>query len=145
MEEMKMILRYKEIFYGVLFGLGAVVIDVVMHSRMSNRSLWEGLTTVNPEMMFYRVLFLVFGSTTGWFMWRSNQRERDFRALEDRFSQFRSRLAPLVTMTYSRLQLALTHPESDTLSKELAEALQAVYQDLRRLKSAISDEGASAC
>lgn len=103
-----MILRYKEVFYGILFGLGAVVIDTVMHSRMLNRGFWEGLTAVNAEMVFYRVLFLVFGSTAGWLLWRSNQRERDFRALENRFSRFRSRLSPLVTMTYSRLQVG-TH------------------------------------
>lgn len=136
-----MILRYKEVFYGILFGLGAVVIDTVMHSRMLNRTLWEELTTANPEMVFYRVLFLVFGSTAGWLMWHSNQRERDFRALATRFSQFRSRLAPLVTMTYSRLQVALTHADSNTLPKELTDALQAVYQDLHRLKSAITEEG----
>ena len=34
-----MLQRYKEVFYGLLFGLGASVIDVFMHASMAAAAL----------------------------------------------------------------------------------------------------------
>ncbi len=56
--------KYKEIFYGILFGLGAGIIDTVMHARMENTSFWIEMVQPQPAMIFYRVLFILFGSSS---------------------------------------------------------------------------------
>jgi hypothetical protein len=38
-----MLQRYKEVFYGLLFGLGASVIDVFMHASMEQQGFWMEL------------------------------------------------------------------------------------------------------
>lgn len=132
-----MLSRFKEIWYGILFGLGVIFIDAVMHSRMLNRGVLDELAGTSGEALFYRILFLVFGVAAGWFMWRNNRREREFRALQDKFHRFRSQLSPLVTLTHSQLQVALTRPESSTFPRELTDILQAALEGLRKIRSAI--------
>lgn len=132
--------RFKEIWYGAIFGIGTVLIDVSMHSRMSDRSFLDELMALHGEMVFYRLLFLSFGLALGWFLWRNNRREREFRELQDRFARFQHQLSPLLTVTYSRLQTALTHPESTLLSSEISKHLQMVHEDIRRLKTMIANE-----
>jgi len=34
-------------------------------------------------MLFYRVVFLLFGLVLGWLLWQKNKRERDFRRLAE--------------------------------------------------------------
>jgi hypothetical protein len=50
-----MLQKYKEIFYGILFGLGACTIDTVMHARMENTSFWIEMLQPQPAMIFYLV------------------------------------------------------------------------------------------
>lgn len=135
-----MLRPFKEIWYGAFFGIGAILIDVNMHSRMRDLSFWDELTAITGEMAYYRLIYLAFGLTAGWLMWRNNQRERKFRALQERFEHFRGQVSPLVTMIYSRIQIVLTRPEHSALSQELTDALQAAHGDLLRLKSTISEE-----
>ena len=85
-----MLVRFKEIWYGAFFGIGAVLIDAEMHSSMANRSLSQELGVIGEGMLFYRILFLGFGLFAGWLMWRSNRREREFRAVQNRFHHFQS-------------------------------------------------------
>ena len=47
-----MLQKYKEIFYGVLFGLGACTIDTVMHARMENTSFWIEMVQPQPAMIY---------------------------------------------------------------------------------------------
>jgi len=54
-----MLQRYKEIFYGLSFGLGAGVIDAAMHAQMEHGSFGQSWSGRQPAMVFYRVLFLV--------------------------------------------------------------------------------------
>ena len=135
-----MLVRFKEIWYGAFFGIGAVLIDAEMHSSMANRSRSQELGVIGEVMLFYRILFLGFGLFAGWLMWRSNRREREFRALQNRFHHFQSQLSALATVTYSRLQFALSRVETDTLPKELSDALQAAHEDLRRLKAIVDEQ-----
>lgn len=132
--------RFKEIWYGAFFGIGTILIDANMHSRMSDRSFVDELTELRGEMVFYRLLFLSFGLALGWLLWRNNRREREFRELQDRFARFQHQLSPLLTVTYSRLQMALTHPESTVLSSEISKHLQTAHEDIRRLKTMIESE-----
>jgi hypothetical protein len=42
-----MLQRYKEMFYGLLFGLGASVIDVFSHASMEQHGFWMEL--IHPQ------------------------------------------------------------------------------------------------
>lgn len=77
-----MLQKYKEIFYGIVFGLGAAIIDTVMDGRMEGHSFWDELVQHRP-MLFYRAVFLLFGLVLGWLLWQKNKRERDFRRLAE--------------------------------------------------------------
>ena len=44
--------KYKEIFYGLLFGIGAGIIDANMHARMEHGSFWSELIRPQPAMIF---------------------------------------------------------------------------------------------
>jgi len=84
-----MLQRYKEVFYGLLFGLGASVIDVFMHASMEQQGFWMELIHPQPIMVAYRVFFIAFGLALGWLLWRKNKVERDFRSLAETVEQFR--------------------------------------------------------
>lgn len=81
-----MLNRFREILYGGLFGLVAAAIDIAMHTRMAGHGLVEELLQPHPGMMFYRILYLVFGTVLGWMLWQRNDKERAFR---DQLGQFR--------------------------------------------------------
>ena len=76
-----MLQRYKEIFYGLLFGLGASVIDASMHASMEQQGFWTELFRPQAAMAAYRGSFIAFGLVLGWLLWRKNKVERDFRNL----------------------------------------------------------------
>jgi|SRR5205809_7369794 len=78
-----MISRYREVFFGLLIGLAAGVIDVIMHARMQDRSFAEELMQPHIEMLFYRILFLALGVALGLLLWKKNQRERESRHLAE--------------------------------------------------------------
>jgi len=65
-----MLQRYKEVFYGLLFGLGASVIDVFMHASMEQQGFWMELIHPQPIMVAYRVFFIAFGLALGGLLWR---------------------------------------------------------------------------
>lgn len=58
--------RYKEVFYGLLFGVGASEIDVSMHASMEQQGFFTELVRPNPAMVAYRVCFIAFGLALGW-------------------------------------------------------------------------------
>jgi hypothetical protein len=84
-----MLQRYKEIFYGLLFGLGTSVIDVFMHASMEQQGFWTELFRPQLAMVAYRASFIAFGLALGWLLWRRNRVERDFRSLLENVEQFR--------------------------------------------------------
>jgi hypothetical protein len=103
-----MITRYREVFFGLLFGVAATVIDVIMHARMQDRSYAEELIHPDMGMLFYRVLFLTFGVALGLLLWKKNQRQRESRHLEEALDKLpRDRRA---SHHYSYAGAALAHP-----------------------------------
>ena len=74
-----MITRYREVFFGLLFGVAATALDIIMHARMQEHSFAEELIHPDLEMLFYRVLFLAFGLALGVLLWRTNVRQRESR------------------------------------------------------------------
>jgi hypothetical protein len=125
--EAAMLRKYKEIFYGLLFGVGAGVIDTVMHTQMADHSFWEELVRPQPAMVFYRVLFLLFGLALGCMLWQKNRRERDFRSLTEVVEKFHHDLSAPALLMHTRLQLLLTK-EDLHLPREAEEAVRFVYE-----------------
>ncbi len=123
-----MLQRYKEIFFGLLFGLGAGVIDAAMHARMEQGSFWIQLVRPQPAMIFYRVMFLLFGAALGWFLWQKNKRERDFRSLLEILERFHRTVAGPVLLMHAELQLLLMKKEDFHLSPQAENAIQSVFK-----------------
>ena len=119
--------KYKEIVYGLLFGVGAAIIDTVMHAQMTGRSFWAESVNPQPAMIFYRVLFLFFGLALGWLLWQKNKRERDFRQLTETLERFRRELCVPALLMHTRLQVLLTKQDFH-LSREAEEAVRFAYE-----------------
>lgn len=118
--------RYKEIFFGLLFGLGAGVIDATMHARMEQASFWIQLVRPQPAMVFYRVLFVVLGAALGWLLWQNNRRERDFRSLKETVERFQRTVAGPALLMHAELQHLLMKKQDFQLSPQAETAIQSV-------------------
>lgn len=126
--------KYKEIFYGLLFGLGAATIDTVMHARMADHSFLDEVIRPQPAMLFYRVLFLLFGLALGWMLWQKNKRERDFRQLMEALDKFHRSLCGPALLMHTRLQVLLTKQDVH-FSNEVEEGIRFVYEKSQEIQA----------
>jgi hypothetical protein len=126
--------RYKEILYGVLFGLGASVIDIVMHAQMADRSFWNELLEPQPTMIFYRCLFLLFGTALGWLLWKRNRREREFRRLAEIYQRFHREVAEPAFLIHGKCQELLFLGDNE-LPAQARESVRFVYDKARSIES----------
>ena len=129
-----MLQRYKEIVYGLLFGLGASVIDVFMHASMAQQGFWVELIRPQPVMVAYRVLFIAFGLALGWLLWRKNKVERDFRSLAETLEQLRRGVRQPALLIHAKLQLLLTRSDFH-LPPEAEEMVRYAYERSREIGS----------
>ena len=129
-----MLQEYKEIIYGLLFGLGASAIDSVMHAQMTDRSLWIESIHPQPAMIFYRVLFLFFGLALGSLLWQKNKRERDFRQLTEALQRFRRELCAPAILMHTKLQVLLTKQDFH-LSREAEDAVRFAYDRSKEIQA----------
>jgi hypothetical protein len=127
-----MLQRYKELFYGLLFGLGASVIDVSMHASMEQRGFWTELFRPQAAMAAYRGAFIVFGLALGWLLWRKNRVERDFRRLLETAEQFRRGISTPAILIHTRLQILLTRGDLH-LPPEAEEMIRYAYERSREI------------
>ncbi len=127
-----MLQRYKEVFYGLLFGLGASVIDVFMHASMEQQRFWMELIHPQPIMVAYRVFFIAFGLALGWLLWRKNKVERDFRSLAETVEQFRRGISAPAVLIHTKLQLLLTRGDFH-LPPEAQEMIRFAYEKSREI------------
>ena len=107
-----MVHRYREVCFGLLFGLAAVVIDIAMHAGMQDRSFTEELIHPEMGMLFYRILFLAFGVALGFLLWKTNKRERESRNLAEALEKLGREIAAPSIIIHTQAQLLLTreHP-----------------------------------
>ena len=131
--------KYKEIVYGLLFGVGAAVIDTVMHAQMTDRSFWVESVRPQPEMIFYRVLFLVFGLVLGWLLWQKNKRERDFRRLAETVEKFHRDLCAPALLMHTKLQVLLTSKDLH-LPHEAEEVVRFAYERSREIQTLVKEK-----
>lgn len=129
-----MISRYREVLFGLVIGLVAVIVDVIMHARMQDRSFAEELIQPHIEMLFYRLLFLAFGVVLGWLLWKSNKRERESRYLAEALDKLcRDIAAPsIIIHTQAQVLLMRDHP---ALPAEVESALRTIHEHSTRLQS----------
>jgi hypothetical protein len=133
-----MLEKYKEIFYGGLFGFGAAVLDTLMDAQMEGLSFGDELVQHRP-MLFYRSLFILFGLALGWLLWQKNKREREFRNLSEILKRFHQEYGGPAILMHAKLQVLLTR-EDLRLSDEAAEIVQFVYQRSQDLQSLVKNK-----
>jgi hypothetical protein len=129
-----MVHKYKEIFYGILFGVGASIMDSVMDARAEGLGLWDELIQ-HPGMLLYRALFVLLGLGLGWLLWQKNKREREFRDLAEMLKRFRQECGGAALVMHAKLQVLLTR-EDLHLSNEAEGLIRSLYersQDLQTL------------
>jgi hypothetical protein len=134
-----MMQRYKEVFYGLMFGLGASVIDVLMHASMEQQGFWTELLRPQPVMVAYRVFFIAFGLALGWLLWRKNKVERDFRSLAETVERFQKGIRQPAYLIHAKLQLFLTRTDLQ-LPAEAEEMVRYAYEKSREIGDLAQEE-----
>jgi hypothetical protein len=127
-----MLRSYKEIVYGVLFGLGAALLDVAMDANSEGRSI-GGEIASHPAMLFYRLLFVAFGAFLGWLLWKNNTRERNVRHLVELTDRFFREYEAQAVVLHTQVQLLLT--KNPSLSSDAEAVLRTIYEKSRDLQS----------
>ena len=133
-----MLHRYKEVFYGLLFGMGASVIDVMMHASMEQQGFWMELLRPNPLMLAYRVAFIVFGLLLGWLLWRKNNAERDFRGLAETVERLQREIRQPALLIHAKMQVLLTRNDLH-LPPDAEEMVRYAYEQSRKI-GALAEE-----
>ena len=133
-----MLQKYKEIFYGGLFGFGAGVIDTFMDARMEDLSFWDEMVQHRP-MLVYRTLFILFGLALGWLLWQKNKREREFRDLSEILRRFRQEYEGPALLMHTKLQTVLTRKDLH-LPAEAEELVRFVYQKSQDLQALVRNK-----
>ena len=64
-----MLENYKEIFFGLAFGIGAVLLDTGMDAIADGNSLTDEVAE-HPAMLLYRAVFILLGLVLGWLLWK---------------------------------------------------------------------------
>jgi hypothetical protein len=125
-----MLKRYREIFFGFLFGIGAACIDMFTDAKMQDKPFWD----VSVGMTLYRMLFVLFGCVLGWLLWRKNQRERQFRSLLADMKKLCSEIGPPTVMIHAQTQSLLAKPGL-RLPPDAETMIRAIYQESQKLQS----------
>jgi H+/Cl- antiporter ClcA len=118
--------------YGVIFGFGAAILDLAMDARTEGQT-FSGEISAHPAMLFYRVLFVLFGFLLGWLLWRNHQHEREMGDLVDKVQRFLHEYEAQAVVLHTNLQMLLTKnlqfpPEAEAL-------LRATYEKSRDLQT----------
>jgi|SRR5579859_2701184 len=125
-----MLKRYREIFYGFLFGIGAACIDMFTDAKMQGKQFWD----VSAGMTLYRMLFVLFGCILGWLLWRKNQHERQFRSLLAAMEKLCGQIGPPAVMIHAHTQSLLVKPDL-RLPPDAETTIRAIYEESQKLQS----------
>ena len=128
-----MLQKYKEIFFGFIFGIFAVVLDLAMDAAADGNSLADELAE-HPGMIFYRFIFVLLGLLLGWLLWRGNRAERESRQLKETLRSVQQQCGTQGLLIGASLQKVLTRPDPG-LSDEAQRLLQEAYQRSREFQA----------
>jgi len=123
---------YKEVFYGIAFGLGAAALDTLIDARQADEGFFTGIIN-HPGMLLYRMLFVVYGLLLGWLLWKNNQRERDLRSAMEQLRKFHHEYEAHAIVLHANLQMLLT--KDLRLAAEAEALLRNTYEKSRDLQS----------
>src|SRR5215831_15091664 len=129
-----MLRHYKEIFYGLIFGLGAACIDTFVDASTEHKAFWD----FSAGMLLYRGLFILFGFLLGWLLWRNNQSERESRSLIAGMQKLQSEIGPPTVIIHAQTQLLLTKPGAP-LPPELEVIVRSIHDQSLKLQSVAKD------
>ena len=118
--------EYKEIFFGLAFGLGAVIIDTVMDASAEGYS-YLGELAAHPAMILYRAIFIVLGLGLGWLLWQRNRSEREVRRLSETLHRIQQQCGTQGLLIHSTLQVLLTRSDLH-LPEEAQRLVHEAYQ-----------------
>jgi predicted histidine transporter YuiF (NhaC family) len=133
-----MLQKYREIFYGVIFGFGAACLDTFIDAQIEGNSFWDEVTQHSSRML-YRAIFLLFGLVIGWLVWRNRRRERDLRRLITSAEQLHHGCSKEALLINTKIQVLLTRDDFH-LSPEAQELLRAVYERSRELQALVQEK-----
>jgi drug/metabolite transporter (DMT)-like permease len=122
--------RHREIFYGLLFGVGAALLDILIDAIAQDKPYWD----VPTFMILYRFLFILFGLLLGWLLWRKNTSEREFRSLQDQVQELRQKIGAPTILIRTQAQLLLGRDASQ-LSPEVQSMVRIIYEQSQKLQS----------
>lgn len=122
---------HREIFFGLMFGVGAALLDMLIDAVVQDRPYWD----VPIVMILYRFLFIFFGLLLGWLLWRRNTSERKFRSLEDQVQELRQRIGAPTTVIYTQAQLLLVGRDAAQLSPQVQSVVRTIYEQSQKLQS----------
>ena len=132
-----MLQEYKEIFFGLAFGVGAVIIDTAMDATAQGNSYF-GELTAHPAMILYRAVFILLGLALGWLLWQRNRTEREARRLTETLRRIQQQCGTQALLLRSTLQTLLTRNNLG-LSEEAQQLVQEAYQRSQEFQR-IADE-----
>jgi hypothetical protein len=132
-----MLKQYKEIFYGLIFGLGAACIDTFVDATMEHKAFWD----FGAGMFLYRGLFVLFGFILGWLLWRNNQSERESRSLIAAIQKLQHDIGPPAVIIHAQTQLLLTKSGAP-LPPEIEVIVRSIHEQSLKLQSIAKDSTA---
>jgi hypothetical protein len=132
-----MLRQYKEIIYGLIFGVGAAFIDTFVDATTENKAFWD----FGVGMLFYRALFVLYGLILGWLLWRANQRERESRSLAAALEQLQHDIGPPAVIIHSQTQLLLTKSDPP-LPPQVEAIVRSIHEQSLKMQSITKDSAA---
>ena len=134
-------MQHRELVYGAAFGLGAAILDVMLHAWTEDTSFWQELFRPTLGAGLYRILFLVFGMALGWVLLQKSRQERELNRLTESMQQVHRQIVAPAMLIHTKLQVLLTRgdiklsPEAETILRSIYEQSQAIQSATRPLSS----------
>ena len=104
---------------------------------MEHKAFWDfGL-----GMLLYRGLFVLFGFSLGWLLWRNNQSERESRSLIAAIQKLQSDIGPVTVIIHAQTQVLLTR-SGTPLPQEIEVIVRSIHEQSLKLQSIAKDSTA---
>ncbi len=126
--------KYKEIIFGIGFGIAALIIDTAMDAKVAGNS-FANEAAAHPGMMLYRLGFVLLGLAFGGLLWKNRTREREYRLISEALHNLQEKSAAQALLLRAPLQLLLTRNDfhlPDEAQKLVRDAYERA-QELHRL------------
>lgn len=132
--------KHREVVYGAAFGLGAAILDVMLHAWTEGTGIWQELLRPSLGAGLYRILFLIFGMALGWVLLQKSRQEIELNRLTENLQQFQRQIVAPAMLIHTKLQVLLTRgdlslsPETETILRSIYEQSQAIQSATRQTR-----------